>query len=95
MMDLDGHGLRDMFDLDPGWFIENLEDQFSEQGMQGIHVWEGEPNLARGEDEEGDTLTCDLRKGTWRPPTDAEWVALRACRSPFNSDRLMLGSLVE
>jgi hypothetical protein len=96
VLDLDGGILRTAFDSDPGEFVENLEDQFSERGMQGIYVWEGEPNAGLEDDEEGEDFgICDLRKGDWRAPTDSEWVALRASRSPFNSEVEDLGSLVE
>lgn len=95
ILDLDGSGLKNTFDMDPGWFVENLEDQFSDRGMQGVHVWEGEPPSVTDPQEDEELSTCNLRGGAWREPTEAEWVALRARRSPFNSDRLMLGSLVE
>lgn len=96
VLDLDGQVLRGEFDKDPGWFVENMEDQCLEQGLQGIRVWEGEPDVTMKQDDEGADLGgCSLGGGTWREPTDAEWVALRGCRSPFNSARLALGSLVE
>lgn len=97
VLDLDGKRLRQEFDLDPGHFVESVEDQFMDDGLQGVQVWEGEPLVAQLDDEEGAEFgTFDLRtNGAWRAPTEAEWVALRACRSPFNSEAQALGSLVE
>ncbi len=95
VLDLDGKLLRDEFDKDPGFFIENLEDQFSDDGLQGIHVWEGEPDVTVNEDDEGADYGCNLRKGMWREPTDLEWVALMKRRSPLTSDQHTLGSLIE
>lgn len=95
ILDLDGPGLRGEFDRDPAFFVESLEDQFSNLGLQGIHVWEGEPDITIDEHDDADFGGCDLRAGAWRAPTDAEWVALRARRLPFNSPADVLDSLVE
>jgi hypothetical protein len=97
ILDLNGTALRSQFDTDPGWFLEKMEDQFAERDMQGIHVWEGVPCVSEPyEDEFGShDGTCDLQQGSWREPTDAEWVALRAGRSPFNTPAQPLGTLVE
>ncbi len=95
-MDFAGTTLKALFDIDPGFFVENVEDQCSELGLQGIHVWEGRALM---DDAEGgsdtDYWSQVLREGIWREPTDAEWVALRARRSPFNSEAERLHSLVE
>ena len=72
--------------------MENLEDQASDSGLRGVHVWEGAPQ-AYGDSL--DELRFELTDGFWREPTDAEWVALKACRSPFNSEADDLQSLVE
>ncbi len=98
VLDLDGSKLRELFETDPGWFVENVEDQFSEMELQGIQVWEGEPDTEVQDDDAADGeyfKPTALLSGAWRAPTDAEWVALRACRSPFNSSAEDLRSLVE
>jgi hypothetical protein len=94
VIDLAGPTLQEQFDIDPAVFVETIEDQASELGLQGVQVWEGDP-VVTYDDQYGDFWDCDFSHGRWRRPTDAEWVALRAERSPFNSPVEDLQSLVE
>ena len=94
VLDLYGEVLRKGFDEDPGLFVETLEDLFGD-AVQGVQVWEGVPKSSQYSDEGQFVRFCDFSVGTWRHPRDAEWVALQARRSPFNSVAEELRSLVE
>lgn len=46
----------------------------------GIHVWEGEMECTQGREGDWD---CELSEGTFRPPTEDEWQAIRKNECPW------------
>jgi hypothetical protein len=73
-----GKAIEFCFDTDPGGFVDSIEDQHS--GL-GVLVWSGEPKEVL---LQGAYKGLDFSGGAWRPPTDAEWQALRENRMPFD-----------